>query len=271
MMTLGGILILALQPVEADYAQAMRKVAARFTGKEGVVLHIGDSITYANPYSSWARHGKGKTPREKDVLAWMHAGKQDETDGWWLCSVDRPGGRSETAVGGIRSEEWLKGGKAGIAPLGDVVKRYNPRMAVILLGTNDVTARRTVADYKADMLKIVDSVIANGTIPILTTLPPYKGRDALVASFNGALGEIARLRQVPVIDYGGEILKRRPNDWLGTLVSDDGVHPTASQGGTGAADEPTEANLRNSGYLLRGVLTVRKIMEVRDRVLGNGK
>jgi len=201
----------------------------------------------------------------------MHAGKQDDTDGWWLCSVDRPGGRSETAVGGIRSEEWLKGGKAGIAPLAEVVKRYNPRMAVILLGTNDVTARRPVADYRADMLKIVDVVIANGTVPLLTTLPPYKGRDADVASYNAALQEIARLRQVPLIDYGGEILRRRSSDWLGTLISDDGVHPSASHAGTSPGDEPTEANLRNSGYLLRCVLTVRKIMEVRERVLGSSK
>ena len=267
MMTIGTLLLLAVQ--EPEYAAAMKKVAARFGGKEGVVLHIGDSITYANPYSAWARHGKGKSPREQDVLKWMHAGKQDETDGWWLCSVDRPGGRSETAVGGIRSEEWLKGGKAGIAPLAEVVRRYNPRMAVILLGTNDVTARRPVADYKADMLKVVDTVLANGTIPILTTLPPYQGRDAIVKSFNDALWEVAKARSLPVIDYGGEILKRRPADWLGTLVSGDGVHPTASTGGTSPADEPTEENLRNSGYLLRSVLTVRKILEVRDKVLSN--
>jgi len=63
MIVVAGTLLLALQSADPDYAQAMRKVAARFTGKEGVVLHIGDSITYANPYSAWARGGKGKTPQ----------------------------------------------------------------------------------------------------------------------------------------------------------------------------------------------------------------
>ena len=49
-----------LQAVPGDYTDAMRKAAAKFTGKEGVVIHLGDSITYANQYSGWARYGKGK-------------------------------------------------------------------------------------------------------------------------------------------------------------------------------------------------------------------
>ncbi len=49
---------------EHDYAPAMGQVAAHFKGQEGVVLHLGDSITYANPYSQWARSGRGKTPSE---------------------------------------------------------------------------------------------------------------------------------------------------------------------------------------------------------------
>src|SRR5438874_2116406 len=77
-------------PEDWDYAPAMRDVAARFTGTEGVVLHIGDSITHANPYSQWARYGKGKTPRDVAICRWMHTGANDATDGWYLCSVDRP-------------------------------------------------------------------------------------------------------------------------------------------------------------------------------------
>src|SRR3982751_2134457 len=88
-----------LQAQPAAYAEAMRKVAAKFTGKEGVVLHLGDSITYANQYSGWARFGKGKTPQEEAALKWMHCGADNDTDGWYLARVDRPGGRSDTAVG----------------------------------------------------------------------------------------------------------------------------------------------------------------------------
>lgn len=44
-----------------DYVAPMKKVASRQQGREGVVLHVGDSITYANPYGQWARAGRGKT------------------------------------------------------------------------------------------------------------------------------------------------------------------------------------------------------------------
>ncbi len=250
-----------------DYADAMKKVAARFSGREGVVLHLGDSITYANPYSAWAKYGKGRTPQDEAILAWMHAGKRDDSDGWHLSSVDLPGGRSETAAIGVRSGEYLAGGKAGLPALAELLKKYNPRMAVVMLGTNDATGGRPVAEYKADMAKIVDALLAHGTIPILSTIPPHPQREELAKSYNAALKEIARTRKIPTIDYGGEILKRRPTDWNGTLLGKDDVHPTASQGPATPASEPTEENLRNSGYLLRGWLSVRKIAEVKARVL----
>ena len=246
-----------------DFAAPMSQVAARFTGKEGVVLHVGDSITYANPYSQWARNGKGRTPEDEAVCRWTHAGAKDETDGWHLCSVDCPGNRSETAASGMRADEALAGGKGGLPSLTEIVKKYNPRMIVLMLGTNDVTAARKEADYAADMAKAVDLILANGTIPILSTIPPHPGNEALARSFNAALRELAREKRLPLIDFEKEILARRPADWNGTLLGRNDVHPTAGQ----AAGEPTEENLKSSGYLLRGWLSVRKIGEVKTRVL----
>jgi lysophospholipase L1-like esterase len=137
-------------------------------------------------------------------------------------------------------------------------------MAVVMLGTNDVNGGRSPAEIKADMGKIVDLLIANGTIPILSTIPPIKGKDAPVKAVNDALLALVKERKIPHIDYYGEILKRRPTDWMGTLISSDGVHPNP---GPDAAAEPTEENLKNSGYLLRGWLSVRKIAEVKAKVL----
>lgn len=262
---------LLLQAAPADYADAMKKVASKFTGKEGVVLHLGDSITYANQYGGWARGGKGKTPQEEAALKWMHCNDNNDLDGWYLARVDRPGNRSDTAVSGIRSYEFLEGGKSGIPPMAEVIKKYNPQVAVVMLGTNDVNGGRTPAQYKGDMTKVVDLLIGNGTVPILTTLPPIKGKEDAVKAFNAVLAEIVKEKKVPVIDFGGEVLKRRPTDWLGTLISDDGVHPTGDHGGAGPGSEPTDENLKNSGYLLRGVLTVRKIVEVKVKVLDGAK
>src|ERR1700732_3530973 len=66
-----------------DYAAPMKKVAARFKGNEGVVIHVGASDTIANPYTTWARSGKGKTAEDEAVLKWMHTDAKDKTDGWW--------------------------------------------------------------------------------------------------------------------------------------------------------------------------------------------
>src|SRR5258706_10792456 len=111
-LRIAPLTLLQFPPV--DYADAMKKVAAKFTGKEGVVIHLGDSITYANQYSGWARSGKGKTPQEEAACKWMHCGADNDTDGWFLARVDLPGNRSDTAVSGIRSNEYLAGGKSGI-------------------------------------------------------------------------------------------------------------------------------------------------------------
>jgi len=262
---------LLFQAAQADYAEAMKKVAARFTGKEGVVIHLGDSITYANQYGGWARSGKGKTPQEEAALKWMHCNDNNDSDGWFLARVDRPGNRSDTAVSGIRSYEFLEGGKGGIPPMAEVVKKFNPQIGVVMLGTNDVNGGRSPAQYKGDLTKIVDLLTANGTIPIVSTLPPIKGKDDAVKAFNAVLMEVVKEKKIPFIDYYGEIVKRRPADWLGTLISDDGVHPTGDHGGASASSEPTEDNLKNSGYLLRGVLSVRKIAEVKAKVLDGAR
>ncbi len=262
------VLLAALPQKAPDYAEAMKKAAARFKGKEGVVLHLGDSITYANPYSSWAKHGQGKTAEDQAALKWMHCGAKDDTDGWHLASVDRPGNRSETAASGVRSDEYINGGKGGLPSLADILKKYNPQMAVVMLGTNDASAGRPAAQYKANMVQIVDALLANGTIPILSTIPPHPAKEDLAKSYNAAIQEICREKKIPMLDYGGEILKRRPGDWNGTLLGKNDVHPTAAQGGAQAGSEPTEENLKNSGYLLRGWLSVKKIAEVRQAVLG---
>ena len=250
-----------------DYAEAMRKVAAKGAGRAGVVLHVGDSITYANPYGAWARDGKGRTAADLAALKWMHAGARDDTDGWYLASFDHPdGGRSHTACGGLRADELLAGGKQGMPSLAEILDRYTPQAAVVMVGTNDASAGRTVEAYRRDMEAVVEAMVSRGVVPIVSTIPPHVHRAELARSYNGALREIARRRGLPLIDFEREILARRPRDWDGTLLNRGDVHPTAESGGTGPASEPTKENLRNSGYLLRGWLSVKKITEVKRAV-----
>lgn len=259
----GNVAALDLIKEDWDYVAPMKEVARKFNGTQGVVIHIGDSITYANPYGQWARYGKGQTDSDKAVLKWMHAGEKNNLDGWHLASVDRPGGRSDTAVGGIRIDEFLKGGKSGIPPLKDLVTKYNPQLIVLMLGTNDLSANRPVEKYKADMEQAVKLILQNGTVLILSTLPPHPNRQELGKGYNAVLRELGKKYGLPMIDYGGHILQLRPTDWNGTLLGKNDVHP--SHAGLSAA-EPTEDNLKSGGYLLRGWLSVQKIREVKEKV-----
>jgi lysophospholipase L1-like esterase len=263
----------AAEPIaqEWEYAAAMKKVAAGFRGREGVVLHVGDSITHANPYGQWASHGEGRSDEDKALLAWMHAGKNDDTDGWYLARFDHPsGGRSHTAAGGMTLSELLAGGRAGLPSLAELLKKYQPQMIVLMMGTNDASHGRSVEDYTQDADKAVELILGTGAIPILSTIPPHIGRTELSRSYNESLRKLARERQLPLIDYEREILTRRPDDWNGTLLNKDDVHPTAATGGDNgvkASSAPTDENLKSSGYLLRGWLSVKKIGEVKRQVL----
>ena len=109
--------------------------------------------------------------------------------------------------------------------------------------------------------------MASNAICILSTIPPYYAAPQRSGDFNDGLRDLAKKQHLPLIDYEREILTRRPEDWNGTLLAKDDAHPTAGIEGITATSKPTEENLRRSGYLLRGWLSVRKIAEVKKNVL----
>jgi lysophospholipase L1-like esterase len=256
-----------------DWAAAMRAVAAqgREKNREGVVLSLGDSLTYANQSTRWARNPQGGTPEEKTLLAWSHAGRKDDFDGWHLASLDAPGGgRSETAASGVRTDEYLRGGKAGLPPLKEIIAKYRPQVAFVLLGANDATKGRNPAEVAKDMATILDALLANGTIPVLQLAAPRANadKDDLTRQYNAEYLRLARERKIPVIDLYGEFVTRAPaGAWKTQLLNKDGIHFTTE----GAGGPPTPENLANCGYLLRCWLAVTKLREIKDLAIGLAK
>jgi lysophospholipase L1-like esterase len=158
------------------------------------------------------------------------------------------------------------------------LEKHNPEAAVIMFGTNDLGPIE-LKEYEEKYRQVVDRCLKNGTVPILTTIPPRTGRLDKSRSFAEAVLRIGKDSSVPVIDYFGEILKRRPDDWDGalprfkdtpggvyevpTLVSGDGVHPSNPS----KFRDFSEESLRSNGYALRNYLTVIMYAEVIGRVL----
>ncbi len=244
-----------------DYAAPMKKIAAKFRGTEGVVIHLGGSMTIANPYGTWARSGKGKTPDDEAILKWMHTDKKDKTDGWWLCRTEVVPYRAHTSESGLKATMLFAGGKRGLPTLEKILDDTKPRMVTIECGIYDVEDGTPIDAYRKDMARALDLILERGAIPILNTIPPFKAQFEKTKQFNEALRVIAKERGTPIIDLEREILTRRPDDWFGTLMNR--IHLTAGN----VSAEPTPENLRKSGYQLRGWLTVQKVAEVKRRVL----
>ena len=57
-------------------------------------------------------------------------------------------------------------------------------------------------------------------------MPPHVGNETLSKSFNEALRDLAREQNLPLIDYEREIYLRRPDNWNGTLLNTNDVHPS---------------------------------------------
>jgi lysophospholipase L1-like esterase len=156
--------------------------------------------------------------------------------------------------------------------LGDWLKKLIPKAAVILIGTNDLPG--TSADeYHKRLRSVIQRCCDNGTVVLLTTIPPRHGLEKKAAEFAATARELASELTLPLIDYHAEIMKRRPDDWDGTsdqfkqfkdydvptLLARDGVHPSFPKA---YQNDYSDAGLSRSGYTLRNYLTATKYAEV---------
>jgi lysophospholipase L1-like esterase len=156
-------------------------------------------------------------------------------------------------------------------------KKMNPEVSVILFGTNDLGSL-CPPEYTENMAASIRRMLADGTVPMLTTVPPASDRPIAREYWLAGLS-IAHGLKVPVIDYYGEIMRRRPDDWDGrlekfgkpkdcyqvpTLISGDGTHPSNPKQ---YVNDFSEEALNSNGYNLRDYLTLRKYHEVITKVL----
>jgi lysophospholipase L1-like esterase len=158
------------------------------------------------------------------------------------------------------------------------LKEHNPETAVIMFGTNDL-GQLDLKEYSQKTAEVVDRCLKNNTIVILTTLPPRSRMLEKSKQFADAVRTIAKDKNVPLIDYQAEILKRRPDDWDGalpkfkdvkgseyevpTLIARDGVHPSNLR----AHQDYSSDSLDKNGYALRSYLTMLAYADVIRHVL----
>ncbi len=267
-----SILLVSLQPAAtADAAMApawvepMKKVHAKFTGTRGTFALFGDSITVSLAFwAPLAGEAKGLSADAERAHKRVKAYLKPEC--WYKWRGPAYGNEGSTTVRWAHAnvDKWLK--------------KLNPETALIMFGTNDL-GQVPAREYEEKLRDVVDRCLRNGTVVILSTIPPRSGRLEQCRQFAAIVRKVARARQVPLVDYFAEVLRRRPDDWDGTLakfkntsggiyqvptlISGDGVHPSNPQKYRGFSEEA----LRHNGFGLRSYLTLMAYAEVIERVL----
>ncbi len=247
----------------AGWVGPMCKVHARFTGDHGTFAQFGDSITDSRAF--WFSLKWKRANASPKMLADFKCVKEYMLDDCW----DRKGGKYGNQSG--QTVRWAS------KNLDDWLRQWNPEAAILMFGTHDLN-NVGVKDYEKTLEDVVSRCLNNGTVVILSTIPPRHGREEKAASFAAAARRVATKLQVPLIDFHSEIMRRRPDDWDGalekfreykgydvpTLIARDGVHPSNPK--QYQADYSKKALITN-GFSLRNYLVLEKYAEVVRTVL----
>lgn len=258
--------ILAADGEKPYWVEPMKKVHAKFKGKKGTFAHFGDSITITMAF--WCGMG-GKLKNASPELTKA----QELVKGHMINDCWRKWKGPAYGNNGRMTIRWLHTNVDGW------LKKLNPEVALIMFGTNDL-GRVPEAEYEQKTRECVQKCLDNGTIVILSTIPPRRKRVELAKKFADIVRKVGKELKVPVEDYQAEILKRRPDDWDGglekfksepggtyevsTLIARDGVHPSNYKK---HRNDFSEEGLKHNGFTLRGYLTMMDYAAVIKEVI----
>lgn len=235
---------------ESGWVPPMREVRRRFTGTPGTVGLYGDSITYGSQFfGPLFSNGYAADPKTlADLMRFRETVPAYVAD-WKLAEHGNQGG--------WRITKALPG-------LPQVLLNDNPEMAIIMFGTNDMNhGTPEEMGFEQNLERFVQMVMTNGTVPILSTIPPKKDMERQVWAYNTVIKRVAQIHRLPLIDYYGAMVRRRANSWYRTLIIGDGVHPSFPKA---YQKDMTERGLRESGFTLRNYLALEAVLAVVDRI-----
>jgi len=259
----------------------------------GTIARFGDSISVSMAYFAPLQWGIANTdPAEAAALTWVRGWMTSACWTWQDNGVYPYHGcqGSTTSEWPLQSAAGWPGYQAGERRVDYWLRNDNPEIAVVMWGTNDLHTSLTPAQYRANLLAVIQACKANGTIPILTTIPPRHNYDngsasnqQRAADFHQAVLDLAASEQVPLIELHDEMTTRHPHNpptdtWDGadamwsaysgyevpTSVARDGVHPSNYSGGK---SDFSEAALNVNGFNLRNQMTVLSAHEVYEKVI----
>src|SRR5882724_7395618 len=144
-----------------DWVGPMKQVRAKFTGTPGTLALFGDSITASLAF--WAPLDFAPKTLDPDIaksLATVKAHMKPESWRKWRGPDFGNQGSMTIRWADDNAEKWLT--------------KLNPECVVLMFGTNDLT-QLAEAEYERRTRAVVERCLKNGTVVILTTIPPRHG------------------------------------------------------------------------------------------------
>jgi lysophospholipase L1-like esterase len=255
----------AKKPADAPaWVEPMKRAHAKFTGQKGTFATFGDSITVTMAFWAPLPHAhKNMSPEAEAAFRLVKDYMKPDCWNKWKGAEHGSEGGMTIRWAEQNVETWLK--------------KLNPETALIMFGTNDLGSV-PLEEYETKTRAVVRKCLDNGTVVIFSTIPPRSGQLAKSRQYAQAVRRVAADMKVPLCDYFGECLKRRPDDWDGaadkfkeyqgydvpTLIARDGVHPSNPGKYNG---DYSEEGLKSSGYVLRNYVVLLSYARVIRTVL----
>jgi hypothetical protein len=139
----------------------MKKVHEKFTGRNGTFAHFGDSITVTMAFwTPLAYDPKGMSEKMAQALKLVKSYMKPECWREWKGAEYGNTGMMTIRWAHENVNEWLK--------------KLNPEVVLIMFGSNDV-GQMEVQEYEQKTREVVERCLKNGSVVILTTMPPRSG------------------------------------------------------------------------------------------------
>jgi hypothetical protein len=213
-------------PINCSVAANLRQITSRGHAlEEDVFMKVGDSITQSTNFMHcFADETPDLAATGQSHLTEAHAHFLSGN-----ASGTTPFDRASESALSSQNALWAISGDP--SPLMAEVTAIGPQYAVVMFGTNDLWYGGDDSDvprkyrwYTENMLTLVDTLLEQGVVPILSSIPPHNGSVTwfhdLVPALNGIVQTMAQARQIPFVDYYSALLPL-PDNGLGG----DGIHP----------------------------------------------
>jgi hypothetical protein len=131
-----------------------------------------------------------------------------------------------------------------------------------MFGTNEIRMGKSYEEMATGLWDVVDTLLAAGIVPIMSTIPPlndYPEADARIPTANSFVRAIAQGRGVPLVDFHRELLPLANRG-----IDTDDIHPTHSPSGSCVL---TQAGLAY-GFNVRNLISLEALSRVDTALTG---